>query len=60
MRFIVLDDLVSKTQRPHGLILVFQQLTFHGRFVIGNRLPFPVDQRVLTLSEDDFGSPFHV
>ena len=60
MRFIVLDDLVSKTQCPHGLILVFLQLVLHGRFVIGDRLQFPVDQCVLTLSEDDFGSSFHV
>ena len=43
MRFIILDDLVSKTQCPHGLILVFLQLVLHGRFVIGDRLPFPVD-----------------
>ena len=43
MRFIILDDLVSKTQCSHGLILVFQQLVLHGRFVIGDRLPFPVD-----------------
>ena len=57
---MILDDLVSKTQRPHGLILVFQQLGLHRRFITGNWLQLPVDQGIFTLGEDDLGCPLHV